>query len=215
MKKFQIITLFSVSFLFFMAYLFGSKTLLIDARALKQPSHSYRTGDLIFQTNKGPQSKAVNLATHSAYSHVGMILKKDHQTMVLEAVQPVKITPLKEWIARGVNGQYEVLRARKPLEIKDTQARLDSMSEAIVGKPYDLLFEWSDEKWYCSELVWKVYKEVYGIELCKLKKLKDFDLTHPYVQRIMTQRYGANYPLDQYVVAPQDLYESSLLVKVP
>ena len=33
------------------------------------------------------------------------------------------------------------------------------------NKDYDLYFEWSDDKIYCSELVWKIYKNGADIEL--------------------------------------------------
>ena len=78
-------------------------------------------------------------------------------------------------------------------------------------KDYDLYFEWSDDKIYCSELVWKIYKEGANIELCKPKKLKEFNLEHPKVQKIMKQRYGSKIPYDEKVIAPSQLYESNLL----
>ena len=43
------------------------------------------------------------------------------------------------------------------------------------GKPYDLYFEWSDERIYCSELVWKMYAAL-GVKLGTLQKLREFDL---------------------------------------
>ena len=37
--------------------------------------------------------------------------------------------------------------------------------EKFKGKNYDLTFEWSDDKIYCSELIWKIYKRSTGIEI--------------------------------------------------
>lgn len=172
----------------------------------------FRTGDIIYQSSDYGQSKAVKLATHSKYSHVGLVVIKEEKTFVLEAVQPVQMIPINDWIARSEDKKYCLQRLKSETDLTKFTSSLDSISEVMIGKNYDLLFEWSDEKLYCSELVWKVYKDVFGIQLCDLKQLEDFDLTHPYVKKIMTQRYGKKYPLEQSVVAPQDLYTSDLLL---
>lgn len=69
-------------------------------------------GDIIFQTSKSSQSKAIQLATESKYSHMGIIYKNGDKYFVYEAVQPVKLTPLKEWINRGKNRHYVVKRLK-------------------------------------------------------------------------------------------------------
>lgn len=171
----------------------------------------FKTGDIIYQSSDQGQSKAVKLATHSKYSHVGMVVVTDSGNYVLEAVQPVQYLEIKKWIARDPNKKYCVQRVKETRDFNNNNAALKTKMTTLLGKNYDILFEWSDEKFYCSELVWKVYKEVYGIELSSLKQLKDFDLTHPYVKDMLEQRYGKNLPLEQEVVAPQDLYESVLL----
>ncbi len=35
----------------------------------------------------------------------------------------------------------------------------------VLGKPYDIYFEWDDRAIYCSEIVWKAYQHALGIEL--------------------------------------------------
>ena len=49
-----------------------------------------REGDLIFQTSTSAQSKAIQAATRSKYSHCGIIYKEGNNYYVYEAVQPVK-----------------------------------------------------------------------------------------------------------------------------
>ena len=51
-------------------------------------------GDLIFHTSLSAQSQAIQLATHSPYSHCGLLYKTNGEWQVFEAVQPVKLTPL-------------------------------------------------------------------------------------------------------------------------
>lgn len=63
-----------------------------------------KNGDLIFQTSLSRQSKAIQLATKSKYSHCGIVFYDNGQFYVFEAIQPVKSTPLDKWIARGKDG---------------------------------------------------------------------------------------------------------------
>ena len=60
-----------------------------------------RDGDLIFHTSLSAQSRAIQLATHSPYSHCGIVYKAGKNWQVFEAVQPVKLTPRVDWVARG------------------------------------------------------------------------------------------------------------------
>jgi len=73
-------------------------------------SKSLLDGDIIFQESLSDQSKAIQLAAKSKYSHMGIIFIKDNQYFVFEAVQPVKLTPLKDWINAGANHHYVVKR---------------------------------------------------------------------------------------------------------
>ncbi|CAG0905899.1 unnamed protein product, partial [Cyprideis torosa] len=150
---------------------------------------TFQNGDIIFQTSTSAQSKAIQLATHSKYSHMGMILEKDGSWYVLEAVQPVKYTPIEEWVDRGEKDAYVVKRLQNSQELLDSIAieGLKKEGAKYLGKDYDLQFAWSDEKIYCSELVWKMYKAVLGVELGALEELQDFDLSHPMVQRLQAQ----------------------------
>src|SRR5690606_1742654 len=72
-------------------------------------NNEIRNGDLIFQTSLSAQSKAIQLATNSKYSHCGIIYCDNGQSYVFEAVQPIKTTALDEWIARGENGHYVIV----------------------------------------------------------------------------------------------------------
>lgn len=177
-----------------------------------QDDATFKTGDIIFQNSHSSQSQAIKLATHSKYSHVGIILIKDNKPFVLEAVEPVSLTPLKAWISRGEKSSYALRRVKKPLpENAVIQKKTDSIQKVYLTKHYDVPFQWSDDKLYCSELVWKFYHEVYGIDLCQTRKMKEFDLSNPLVKNALEQRYGKNIPLEEDVVSPEDLYQSELL----
>ena len=126
------------------------------------------------------------------------------------------MTLLEDWISQGKDSKYVVQRLKKANEILTTEVlkKMRTYGNTMNNKNYDIYFEWSDEKIYCSELVWKIYKNGANIELCKTKKLKDFNLKNPLVQNIMKERYGNNIPYDEAVVAPSQLYESSMVEKI-
>lgn len=173
---------------------------------------AFKDGDLIFHKSKSSQSLAIQLATHSPYSHCGILYQNKGKWEVLEAVQPVKTTPLNAWIKRGEKGHYVVKRLKDEHLLDPTKLKnMKTAGTKMLGKSYDLAFDWSDEKIYCSELIWKIYKEGAGIELCPLQRLGDFDLTNPVVQQKLKERYGKNIPLDEPVVPPSALFESGLL----
>lgn len=173
----------------------------------------FQTGDLVFQTSQSAQSIVIRKATHSPYSHMGIIVNKNNQIWVLEAIQAVKYTPLKQWINRGVQRQYVLERYQKPLT--DNQKRkLVTEAEKYLGKPYDIYFEWNDKSIYCSEIVWKAYDKALGIQLAPLQSLKQFDLSDPQVKALMKQRYGNQIPLNETVITPHAIYQSKHLIKV-
>jgi hypothetical protein len=173
-------------------------------------------GDLIFHTSLSAQSKAIQLATHSPYSHCGLLYKTNGEWQVFEAVQPVKLTPLARWVARG-QGQHFVVKRLRDAQTALTPAalgRLRAAGQPMLGHQYDLAFEWSDERIYCSELIWKVYDRGLHRHLGKLQQLRDFDLSHPAVQAKLRERYGAQLPLSEPVISPASIFSSSELVTV-
>lgn len=179
-------------------------------------SDEIKNGDLIFQTSLSRQSRAIQLATNSKYSHCGIIYKNGKDFYVFEAVQPVKLTPLEKWIARGKDGRFVIKRLKNADKVltSSTIEKMKDIGNQFNGKSYDLTFEWSDDKIYCSELIWKIYKRATGLEVGKLQKLKDFDLTDKTVQAIMKERYGDKIPMDEIVISPVAIYDSELLITV-
>lgn len=193
----------------------GKNFLRNEAQALNgEPK--IRNGDIIFHASQSSQSKAIQLATGSRYSHCGIIYKTGNDYQVFEAIQPVKTTPLKEWIARGENGHYVIKRLKNADEIltETVLQKLKNSGEKYKGKNYDLYFEWSDDRIYCSELIWKMYKEATGLEIGQLQKLKEFDLSYGPVKTKMKERYGNNIPLREKVISPASMFNSELLETV-
>lgn len=179
-------------------------------------NHTIQEGDIIFQTSQSRQSKAIQLATHSKYSHVGIIFKMNDVLVVYEAVQPVIMTPMDEWIKRGKGGHYVIKRIKNSEEVLTTESlkKMKRIGNAFMGKDYDLYFEWSDEKMYCSEFVWKIYKQGADIEIGALAKLSDFDLESEIVKNKLAERYGTHIPMDEKVISPAQMFNSDKLLVV-
>lgn len=158
--------------------------LLILSLLVSVPAFAWQpqTGDIIFQISRSSQSKAIQLATHSDYSHTGMLVMRNKKPYVFEAVGPVKYTPLKQWIAHGEKGKYVVRRVEGGLSVEQQQ-KLAQTAKRYLGKPYDFSFSWSDDRQYCSEVVWKVYQNALGMRVGEQQKLKEFDLSNPLVGR--------------------------------
>jgi len=183
------------------------------ADEITNEDYEIQNGDIIFHTSTSSQSKAIQLATNSKYSHMGIIYENNDEFYVYEAVQPVKLTPLKDWINRGYKSHYVIKRLKNSDDVLTPSilSKMKKIGERFEGKPYDSNFEWSDDKIYCSELVWKIYYEATGIEIGTLEKLSDFDLSSDIVKTIMQQRYGDNIPMDEPVISPAAMFNSDKL----
>jgi hypothetical protein len=116
-------------------------------------------------------------------------------------------------MARGEKGHCVIKRLKDADSVLNGQALagIHKLIPDFEGKHYDLTFGWDDSTIYCSELVWKLYDRALGIQVGKLRKLGDFDLSSPVVQGKMKQRYGDHVPLEETVISPADIFNSELL----
>ena len=147
--------------------------LVIPAVTLAAPGVC--NGDIIFHQSVSFQSKALEIATRSPYTHCGIVFFKDEKSYVFEAVRTVSWTPLNDWIKRGIEGRYVLMRLKEPLDEKAALVLRDAASR-FAGKGYDLFFNWSDETIYCSELIRKVYDRALDLSLIPLKTFRDYEL---------------------------------------
>jgi hypothetical protein len=159
------------------------------------------TGDLVFHTSRSRQSVAIQEATESPLSHVGLVEVTPRGVYVVEAVQPVQRVPFAKWKARGVGGHLLVLR---PAGLT-AQQRAGAVAEAKrhLGKPYDWHFGWGDEAMYCSELAHKAYAKAAGVAYGKLERLETLKVKALGPQ--LEERYGGNVPLELELLTPASL----------
>ena len=193
-------------FIFIFSLLFASYT----AIANYQP----HDGDIIFQSSQSNQSKAIEQATNSPYSHVGIIFIKNGKPYVFEAASKVIYTPLDKWINRGKNKKYVIKRLKNhPLSQQEITS-LKQVAHKFENKPYDIWFGWDDKYIYCSELVWKIYNRALKLKIGQLQTIKDFNLSSPAVKQKLKERYGNNIPYQETVISPVAIFNSPLLSTV-
>lgn len=163
-----------------------------------------REGDVIFQTSQSEQSPLIQIGTRSMITHCGIVVMKGGKPYVLETQRTIVLTPFDKFIARGVDSKYWLKRSNKEnIKIK---------YKSYLGKPYDLAFRFDNDKYYCSELIYDIYKNQLGIELCKPKKVSDYLILWtdklPKIEMAMKKR---GITKEQYAVAPVDIFNSEHL----
>ena len=184
------------------------RMILVEAMtATTAPIEDVREGDVIFQTSQSEQSPLLQIATRSKITHCGIIVMKNGKPYVLETLKTLVLTPLDKFIARGVDSKYWLKRSNKEnIKIK---------YKSYLGKPYDLAFRFDNDKYYCSELIYDIYKNQLGIELCKPKKVSDYLILWtdklPKIEMAMKKR---GITKAQYAVAPVDIFNSDFLEDV-
>jgi|ERR1700682_1683648 len=200
----------------------ATPTLALSGFQVGEVPPSLRDGDIVFHDSGSDQSLAIKILTHSPYSHVGIYLGG----FVYEAHKGINKTPIAEWSKRPRWATHKNETPWKALRLKDHHEGLSAaeteklkafFTPEVMGREYDSKFEWSPDKLYCSELVWKAYKSQLGIEVGALQTFSAFDFSDPRAKQLAQDRYGGvdKLPTNETIVTPQAIYESDLLELVP
>ena len=178
------------------------------ATAQSQPiKEIVKEGDVIFQTTQSRQSPLIQIATRSKISHCGIVVMKNGKPYVLETLNTLKLTPLDKFVSRSKGGRYWLKRSNK----ENIKIKYDH----YLGKPYDVAFRLDNDIYYCSELVYDIYKKQLGIELCKPKKIDDYlILCTEKLPKIKKEMKRRGIKKEQYAVAPVDIFDSDKLKTV-
>ena len=169
-----------------------------------------KEGDLYFQSL--PRNAVVNAiegASDSPYSHCGILVRKGDAWFILEAIGPVRETPLAKWINQARDRHYDVFRLEAEPE-RNIPAFIKA-ARKYMGRPYDIRYRMDDEKIYCSELIFKGYRDATGKSLGKLVKFGDLKWVRhtPVILAI-----EGSIPLNRIMITPRHLSEAKQLEKV-
>ena len=188
---------------------------------MPQNTADLRAGDILLHPSTSGQAPVIELATHSQYSHCGIFMRDSQgKEVVYEATQPVKKTSLGDWLSKSRTGHRVAYRLRDhPDGLSEQESStLRQELESHLGVTYDGKFQWDDLRLYCSEYVWKAYREALGIEVCPQSRMRDFDFSHPKVRELILQRYGSRAAFeaqaDTTVVPPSAFTTSPDLMRV-
>jgi hypothetical protein len=171
-------------------------------RAQSAPlSYLPQTGDLLFQSL--PHNEVIDAiegASGSPFSHCGIVVYVDGDWKVLEAVGPVKETPLAQWISQGRGSKFAVRRLK--LKFRVHIPKMIEGARVYMGRPYDIQYELDDAKIYCSELIYKGWLYATQKPLGKLVKLGDLKWQ---AHESVIRRIAGGLPLDRPMITPRDL----------
>jgi len=168
-------------------------------------------GDIIFQSlPRVGLVKMIEGVTQSPFSHCGVVVNRDGRWKVAESIGKVHDTTLLTWVSRGRGARFCVYRL-KP-EFRTHVPAFIKALDKYAGKPYDFDFRMDDGYLYCSELVFKAFRDASGIELGKLVRLGDLNWK-PFEQQ-MRDYHGSDLPLDRVMITPRHLSEAEQLEKV-
>ena len=171
-----------------------------------------RSGDIIFQSSPlNDLVRAIEGATESKYSHTGIVIKIEDRWIVREALKSgVCDTPLEEFIDRGRNDSIAVYRLKRKYE--QYLSGFVKKSALYLGRPYDPYYFMDNEHLYCSELVFKAFKDASGIALGGLDRFGDlkWEQYKVFIEKIE----DGTIPKDRLVITPVAISKAKQLERV-
>lgn len=171
---------------------------------------TYQTGDIVFIKSQTAQSQALREATGSEWTHVGVYI----DGKIAEETGGLKLTDFTAFVSRSKNKEFKVFRHRE--YTKSLDQKLKSLLSKY-NKPYDIYFEWSNDRIYCSEFVYKLYQELIGVGVGRLQTFNDMNLDTPAVKELIKQRYIKNkkpFNFDETIITPVSQMKDENLVDV-
>jgi hypothetical protein len=143
-------------------------------------SFHLKEGDLLFQDiDCGPMCDAIEAVTEGVnqanFSHIALVVKQSDHLFALEAISAgVVLTPINDFLNRSLdsnnNPKVAVGRLKSPYT-KLINSAINTSLE-LVGAKYDNEFLLNNKKYYCSELIYEVFKKANNNEaLFKLQAM--------------------------------------------
>lgn len=138
--------------------------------SLGQNTFQLQPGDFLFQDSDcGGYCDAIEKVTDgyqgANFSHMGMVIENEadsSQLYIIEAISKgVVLTPLSDFLHRSHDeeGNPKVLAGRLKPEFQSLIPKALANATAMVGLPYDPVYDITDNRYYCSEMIYEVFKK--------------------------------------------------------
>lgn len=165
--------------------------LFITAQDIK-----WKNGDLIFQEScTGNVGEAIKSVTTSVdkyhFTHVGIVYIDEKDSIyVLEATIPkVALTPLSKYLhPMGENCYPKSVVGRIKPEFQNLIPQALNYGLTLIGKDYDYGYKLDNDKYYCSELIYEIFKhannskDLFSLNIMTFKSLETGKITDSWLE---------------------------------
>ncbi len=135
--------------------------------ACSQKEFGWQEGDILFQDGDcGDFCDAIRKVTSGYedrdFSHNGLLIRENNSWIVLEAIGVgVCKTPLANFLGRHIDaqGKPKVMVGRLTSEYQHLIPAAIEEAKKQLGKPYDGVFDFENDAYYCSELIHFAFKK--------------------------------------------------------
>lgn len=151
---------------FYIIFICSICTLFLNCKT-SDSAQGLQEGDLLFQNlNCGELCDAIEAVTEGIdgkkFSHCALVVKVNDTLKVVEAIgNKVQLISINNFFARSGDTKDVKNIAVARLKHQHQQLLSEAMTEAkqLIGQPYDDAFLLNNGKWYCSELIYEVFKK--------------------------------------------------------
>jgi hypothetical protein len=136
-------------------------------------------GDCIIRKGNGPLSYHLMNTTHEDYSHGGIIVRDGKDWKVIhtlggsaseDEVDGIQLIDIEEFVAHAADSMLYICR---PVFTDSAGPQIANRAWHYLEQdiPFDHSFSmFSEDKWYCTELLYYIFKDVNGKNVFDIKK---------------------------------------------
>ena len=131
---------------------------------LRQPSFTFQEGDIFFQDlDCGPPCDAIEAVTQgykgSNLSHCAIITEVGPNLKTTKLAEAIGETVTETTLEEFLNRSNKVLVGRLKKEHTELiPIAIKHIENNLLGKPYDFIFDITDDTYYCSEIIYEGLK---------------------------------------------------------